>query len=54
MQDKNNNQEVAEENVEVAELDLDDLDQVSGGAGGLKNVRIKKTKDVTDSIKKRI
>ena len=45
-----------EKNLEVVleeeELELDDLDQVSGGS--MRNVRVRKTSDITDNMKKNI
>ena len=49
MEEKNKKENVEEE---AMELDLDELDQVSGGA--LKNAKVQKTKDITDSVAQRI
>lgn len=40
------------EELESEELDLDELEQVSGGA--MNRVRVSKTKDITQSMKDRV
>ena len=52
MSDKEKKELENANNAEPEELDLDDLEQVSGG--GLRNVYFTKTKKIDESIQKRI